>query len=211
MKKTFLFATVLLLFSGCIREPENIELAKYMLVQTEYNEDFINANGNVFNAYATFVMDDTKMGFVSTRTPDKKFLEETDLPGFVSPVLAAIRDKVVQIGYTRVTEEEEPDFAVNVVVLQNFNFYQTINYGYGYPGSYYGFYGYYYPFVSTYYANYVTLLIQVVDAKNPNSNNEFPIIWTAYIGDLNFTNDLTNKTLEAVNQAFLQSPYMNKN
>jgi hypothetical protein len=179
-------------------------------VQTEYNQDFVKTDQNIFNNYSTFVMDDIKMGFVSTVSPNKKFLEEADVPNFVTAVLAAIRDSVINKGYLRVTDEDEPDFAVNVVVLQNFNFYQAINYGYGYPGSYYGYYGYYYPYVSTYYANYVTLLIQVVDAKNPNGLNEYPIIWTAYIGDLNFTTDLTNKTLEAVTQAFKQSPYFKK-
>jgi hypothetical protein len=47
-----------------------------------------------------------------------------------------------------------------------------------------------------------------VDAKNPNANNEYPIIWTAYIGDLNYTTDLTGKTQEAVVRAFKQSPYI---
>jgi len=95
--------------------------------------------------------------------------------------------------------------------LQNFNYYQSYNYGYGYPGSYYSYYNYYYPVVTTYYSNYITLLVQVVDAKNPNFNNEYPIIWSAYIGDLNATVDLKGKTLEAVAQAFEQSPYIKKN
>jgi hypothetical protein len=202
-----IFASVL---SACLYEPDAADLAKHMLVQTEYNQDYVQTDQNIFNNYSTFVMDDVKMGFVSTVSPEKKFLEEVDVPNFVTPVLIAIRDSVINRGYQKVTEEDAPDFAVNVVVLQNFNFYQTVNYGYGYPGSYYGYYGYYYPYVSTYYANYVTLLIQVVDAKNPTANNEYPIIWTAYIGDLNYTTDLTAKTQEAVVQAFKQSPYFKK-
>lgn len=210
MKNVVLLSLAGLIFSSCLYEPDAADLAKNMLVQTEYNEDFIKEDQNIFASYATFVMDDTKMGFVSTLTPEKKFLEEADEPNFVTPVLTAIRDSVINRGYQKVTEADDPDFAVNVVVLQNFNFYQTLNYGYGYPGSYYGYYGYYYPYVSTYYANYVTLLVQVVDAKNPTGNNVYPIIWTAYIGDLNYTTDLTPKTQEAIVRAFKQSPYFKK-
>ena len=192
-----------------MQEPETGNLIKYMIVQTEYNEDFINKDENIFDTYATFVIREDTLGFVSN-TSEVKYLTENDLPDFVNPVVAAIRNGFAQ-DYQQVTDDANPDFAVNVVVLRNFNYYQSYNYGYGYPGSYYGYYGYYYPMVTTYYSNYVTLLVQVVDAKNPNSKNEFPIIWSAYIGDLNATLDLKGKTLEAIDQAFEQSPYIKKN
>ena len=210
MKRAFPISLVLLLICmSCIQEPEIDNLVKYMLVQTEYNEEFVNNEENIFDTYATFVIREDTIGFVSN-TSETEYLTEGDVPGFVSPVVDAIRDEFAQ-GYQQVTEDANPDFAVNVIVLENFNYYQSYNYGYGYPGSYYGYYGYYYPVVTTYYSNYVTLLVQVVDAKNPNFNNEYPIIWSAYIGDLNATLDLTGKTLEAVDQAFVQSPYINKN
>jgi len=205
-----LFLILLLLnLSSCMQEPESAELAKYMVVQTKYNQEFINDSENIFDTYSTFVIREDTMGFVSTAT-DAEYLLESDVPGFVIPVVDSIRDGFIAFGYDLVTVEDDPDFAVNVVVLQNFDYYQSINYGYGYPGSYYSYYGYYYPTVSTYYSNYVTLLIQVVDAKNPNINQEYPIIWSAYIGDLNATLDLPGKTLEAVGQAFEQSPYIKK-
>lgn len=200
----------MLVASGCVPEPESIDLIRYMVTQTKYNQDFINDSENVFDTYSTFVIREDTMGFVSSLS-EEEYLLESDVPGFVVPVVDSIRDGFIASGYQQVTTEDVPDFAVNVIVLQNFNYYQSINYGYGYPGSYYGYYGYYYPVVSTYYSNYVTLLIQVVDAKNPNGSNEYPIIWSAYIGDLNATTDLTGKTLEAVAQAFEQSPYINKN
>ena len=57
----------------------------------------------------------------------------------------------------------------------------------------------------------MSLLVQVVDAKNPNFENKYPVIWSAYIGDLNATMDLKGKTLEAIETAFAQSPYLKKN
>jgi len=206
MVRGIFFSLVLLSFSSCMLEPQSAELVKYMVVQTEYNEEFVNEEENIFDTYSTFVIREDTMGFVSTLT-DAEYLLESDVPGFVIPVVDSIRNGF-KLGYEQVTEEEDPDFAVNVIVLENFNYYQSVNYGYGYPGSYYSYYGYYYPAVTTYYSNYVTLLIQVVDAKNPNGSNEYPIIWSAYIGDLNATLDLPGKTLEAVSQAFEQSPYI---
>lgn len=199
-----------LAISGCEREPSMGELVKHMLVQTEYNAAFVNDTENVFDTYSTFVIREDTMGFVSNSST-KKYIIESDVPGFVEPVVDAIRDNFVSVGYQQVSTEDNPDFAVQVIVLQNFNYYQYLNYGYGYPGSYYyGYYNYYYPVVSTYVANYVTLLIQVVDAKNPNGANEYPIIWSAYIGDLGTTGNLTGNTLEAVDQSFTQSPYLQK-
>lgn len=210
MNKSLGTLAIIIVLASCMPEPESIDLIRYMVVQTEYNQSFINDDENIFDTYSTFVIREDTMGFVSSQSVDE-YLLESDVPGFVIPVVDSIRDGFVDFGYQPVSTEDDPDFAVNVIVLQNFNYYQSINYGYGYPGSYYGYYGYYYPVVSTYYSNNVTLLIQVVDAKNPNGDNEYSIIWSAYIGDLNATTDLTGKTLEAVAQAFEQSPYINKN
>ena len=205
MKRALPFVLLLSAVS-CMQEPETGNLVKYMMVQTAYNQEFINTNENIFDTYSTFVIREDTIGFVSNLS-DTKYLTEEDVPDFVSPVVDEIRDGFAQ-DYQQVSDDANPDFAVNVVILQNFSYYQSYNYGYGYPGSYYSYYGYYYPMVNTYYSNYVTLLVQVVDAKNPNLKNEYPIIWSAYIGDLNATMDLKGKTLEAVEQAFEQSPYL---
>jgi hypothetical protein len=203
--------SVAIAFAGCYREPDVSELVRYMLVQTEYNQGFVTETTNVFDTYNTFVIREDTMGFVSNSS-NRKYLLESDVPGFVKPVVTDIRDRFIAAGYEKVTTEDDPDFAVQVIVLEDFNYYQSINYGYGYPGSYYyGYYNYYYPVVTTYTAKYVTLLIQVVDAKHPNGLNEYPIIWSAYIGDLVATPNLALKTLEAVEQAFAQSPYLIKN
>lgn len=209
MKRSLPIGLLLLVCMSCMQEPETGNLVQHMVVQTSYNEDFINSGENIFDSYSTFVIREDTIGFVSNLS-DTEYLVEEDVPGFVTPVVNAIRNGFAQ-DYQQVTDAEGPDFAVNVVVLENFSYYQSYNYGYGYPGSYYSYYGYYYPMVTTYYSNNVTLLIQVVDAKNPNFENKFPIIWSAYIGDLGATADLAGKTLEAIDQAFAQSPYLKKN
>jgi hypothetical protein len=55
------------------------------------------------------------------------------------------------------------------------------------------------------------MVIQVVDNKNYVANgNKYKVIWTAFVGDLAATLDLKGKSLEAVDQAFEQSPYISK-
>ena len=207
-----IFLVGLLVGSGCMQSPETADLVKYMTVQTEYDQAVITASANIFNTYSSFTMKVDTVGFVSTLSNDT-ILTEEDVTNFPKPVTRTVRDRLINKGFTLVAEDGDPDFAVNVVVLQNFSFLQSVNYGGYYPGyGYYGYYGYYYPTVNTYYANYVSLVIQVVDIKNYLANeSKYRIIWTAFIGDLNASEDTTTKTLEAIETAFDQSPYITPN
>jgi hypothetical protein len=53
------------------------------------------------------------------------------------------------------------------------------------------------------------MVIEIVDVKNA-TGNDYKVIWKAFIGDLYTTFDLKTKTLEAIDQAFVQSPYISK-
>lgn len=210
MKK---IAAVLIVVSiaGCTREPELVDLVKYMVVQTEYDREQINDEQNIFNDYNTFVLRKDTVGFVSTYSSDTILLNE---PGtrvdFVNAVIDGVAANAEDRGFNRVEAEENPDFAIKIVVLENFSFFQTVSYP-GYYSGYYGYYGGYYgPVVNTYSSNFVTLVIEVVDIKHA-VDNKYKVVWSAYIGDLLTTYDRKNKILYAVNQAFEQSPYFSKN
>ena len=64
--------------------------------------------------------------------------------------------------------------------------------------------------MNTYSAQYASMVIEIVDIKNA-TGNDYKVIWKAFIGDLYTTFDLKTKTLEAIDQAFIQSPYIQKN
>jgi hypothetical protein len=199
--------------AGCTREPEVVDLVKNMVVQTEYDLEEINETRNIFNDYTTFVLREDTLGFVSTYTSDSILLDE---PGtridFVNATIDEVSTNATERGFARVGDEEDPDFAIKIVVLENFSFFQTVSYP-GYYSGYYGYYGGYYgPVVDTYSSNFVTLVIEVVDIKNYAANgNKYKVVWSAYIGDLLTTYDRKNKILYAVDQAFEQSPYFSKN
>jgi hypothetical protein len=207
-------AAVLIVMSiaGCAREPEVVDLVKYMVVQTDYDLEQINEEENIFNDYSTFVLREDTLGFVSTYTSDTILMDE---PGtridFVNAVIEKVSVNATERGFTRVADNEDPDFAIKIVVLENFSFFQTVSYP-GYYSGYYGYYGGYYgPIVNTYASNFVTLVIEVVDIKNYAANdNKYKVVWSAYIGDLLTTYDRKNKILQAVDQAFEQSPYFNR-
>jgi hypothetical protein len=87
-------------------------------------------------------------------------------------------------------------------------FQQVIYPNYYYNG-YYGYGGYYYyPYVQTYAYNTGSLVIEWVDLKNAAANNKYKVIWNAYMGDLFNAVDQLGQSLDAVNQAFEQSPYL---
>lgn len=203
---------ILLVSNSCMQTPEDAELVRHMVVQTEYDTARINGTGNIFNTYSTFFIRLDTMGYVFNDPEADTILVDPIKDGnyeFVTPVVDEVKDNIELAGFMLVAEDANPDFAVKVVVLENFNYYQAISYPY-YTG-YYGYNGYYYPVVSTYYSNSATLLIEIVDLKNYTTNgNKYVVVWRAYIGDLLATLDLTGSTIKAVNRAFEQSPYLNK-
>lgn len=207
---------IVLSIAGCGREPEVSDLVKYMLVETDYNLEEINEGENIFNSYATFVLREDTIGFVSSYSPDTILIDRPTEPDtridFVTAVIDQVATNAEARGFERVEANENPDFAIKIVVLENFSFSQTVYYP-GYYSGYYGYYGgYYTPVVNTYASNYVTMVIEVVDIKHAIDNDgKFIVVWSAYIGDLLTTYDRKNKILYAVDQAFEQSPYFSKN
>ncbi|MBX2960871.1 MAG: DUF4136 domain-containing protein [Cyclobacteriaceae bacterium] len=210
MRNSFLTVVGLLSLYGCGLRPDSGELARDLVVQTQYDQSVISSSGNVFNTYNTFVIREDTIGFVSNRS-NATYLIESDFNitgGYALPIISLAKQNLGVRGFTPVAEDDSPDFAVNIAVLNNFTFFQTITYPGFYPG-YFGFYGYYFPIVNTYVSDYTTMVIEIVDIKNA-TGNQYRIVWKAFIGDLNTIIGLREKTLEAVDQAFGQSPYISK-
>jgi hypothetical protein len=206
--------TLAALVTACEMQPETGELARYMVVQTQFDESVITATSNIFNTYSSYIIRNDTIGYVSSSSNDTVLIDGVNISvanGFVTPVVNTARQQLNAAGFQQVSEDDDPDFAVNIAVLQNFSFFQTINYP-GFYSGYYGYYGYYYPIVNTYYSNYATMIIEIVDIRNYAANgNKYKVVWKASIGDLISTDDLRGKTLEAIEQAFAQSPYIQKN
>ncbi len=194
---------------SCQTEPDSAKLIDQMVVSTNYDPD---AN---FENYTTYAIPTDTIGFISNNSSDTIIVSPES--GFPRHVLTAIKRNMDDRGYTRVARNEDPDVGVNVMVVNDFNLFQEVVYPgyYGYPGNYYsGYYGYgsyyYYPYVNTYAYNTGVLIVEIVDLKNRTPDNKVKVVWDAYMGDVYSTIDREVQSKDAIDQAFVQSPYLGK-
>lgn len=207
MKKLLILLFPLL--SGCGVEPDLNDLTQNMLVQTSFldNIDFSN--------YTSFAIPPDTLGYVSNASQDTLVVGR-----YAADVVSKISFRMAKAGYVLTDKKNEPDLGVSAYVLDNQGFYQTVSYpnymfgypGYGYSGFYnYGFGGFYgYPLVQNFSYQTGTLVIEIIDLKNLTPDKKYQVVWVAKIGDLYNSPDPSSKVLEAVDQAFDQSPYLKK-
>lgn len=208
MMMRLLFFFVIITFMACQPEPDNLKLLDQLVVSTNYDTEAD------FTEYTTYALATDTIGFISNRVEDTILVtpEDGDLP---RSILSQVETNMNQAGYTRVNRTENPDMVVHVLIVNDINFFQEVVYpGYYYPYGYgygygYGSYYYNYPYVNTYVNNTGSLVVEIVDLKNP-SGNTVKVIWTAYMGDIVSTVDRIKQSVEAVDQAFIQSPYLHK-
>lgn len=190
---------------SCEPQPDDAKLFDQFVVSTNYDT---TAN---FDSYLTYAIPTDTIGLISNLASDDTIVTGTS---YARPVLTAINTNLEARGYQRVERDEDPDLAVNAYVVKNLNLFQQVNGYYGYPGyyypGYYGYYGYYYnyPYVSTYLYNTGVLVVEIVDLKNKTPDNKVKVIWNSYMGDVFSSIDRNKQTLEAIDQAFTQSPYV---
>ena len=211
MKNVFYFfvAIAVVFCWGCQPEPDGAQLIDQMVVSTNFDPE------TDFGTYTTYAIPTDTIGFLSNNSDDTIITSPEST--FPRAVLLAIRKNLDDRGYTRVNRDENPDVGINVMVVNDFNIFQEIVYPnyYGSPGNYYsGYYGYgsyySYPYVNTYAYNTGVLIIEIVDLKNRTPDNKVKVVWDAYMGDVYSTIDRLAQSEDAIDQAFIQSPYLGK-
>jgi hypothetical protein len=186
---------------GCRLEPDAEELLENMVVQTRYDEN------TCFNCYSSFTLSLDTIGFLSNRSRDTLAVGP-----LVSQITETIKNDMSAKGYGFLPKNQNPDLGFATYVVENYSVFQTVNYPSYYSGYYgYGYGGYYgVPYVSTYISSSTTMVINLIDLKNRDSQGRLKVIWTAYIGDIANSNNPTVKIVQAIDQAFDQSPYFFK-
>ncbi len=199
MRSIILIMGLGLLLAGCQPVPDAEELNQNLIVQTDYD-----ASVN-FGDYTTYTLPLDTLGFISNSSNDT-----LQLGTYAKDVTAKIKANMDARGYIYVDKNQNPDLGFIAFIVNDFNVYQTISYP-SYGGGYYSpYYGYYYPRVNTYATNSAALILELVDLNKKTSQNQFKLIWTCFIGDLASSNDPFQKTVEAVDQAFVQSTIIGK-
>lgn len=210
MRKFFFMPLLALaLFQACQPEPDAKQLIDQLVVATNYDQ------AADFSSYATYSIPTDTIGLISNSTNDTIIVASQS--SFPRPVLNEIKSNLNTLGYTQVDRSQNPDLGINVLVVNDFNVFQQVVYpnNWGYPGNYYsGYYGYnswyYYPYINTYAYNTGVLIVEIVDLKNRTPDNKVKVVWDAYMGDVYSTIDLIPQSVDAVRQAFVQSPYLGK-
>ncbi len=205
MKKYILVcAALLLVMTACETPLDERKLMDEFVVLTNYDTEAD------FSSYATYAIPTDTIGFITNTNPNDTLLLQSE-EDFPRPVLEKIRANMEARGYTRVARNENPDLGVTVTLVNDFNLFQQVIYPSGYYSGYYG-YGswYYYPYVNTYAYNRGVLIVELVDLKNRNAQNQVKVVWNSYMGDVFATRTPAEDAVVAIDQAFQQSAYINK-
>lgn len=194
MRKLFIII-VLGSLLGCGTEPELTSIINDMVVLTNFDETVD------YTQYTTYRMPLDTIGFVSN-TSSQNYLTG-NYPNLITSTLAK---NLGQTNRTTVAAGQPADIGVNIYVVRDLSVYAT-----SYPAYYNPYYGYYgyggglgYSYTQLNYDTQAVLIIEFVDLKRAGNI----IIWSATIGDIMKSYDPSKKTEEAIDQAFVQSPFL---
>jgi Domain of unknown function (DUF4136) len=204
LQKIFALISIVTLLWSCQTEPDNLKLYDELVVSTNFDPEV------AFSSYVTYAIPTDTIGFVSDSNPNDTILVAGSNNSFYPrKVLERIMQNLDDRVYTRVSRDQDPDLGVNVYVVEDLNvFQQIIDPGNYYP-YYYGYGSYYsYPYINTYAYNTGTLIVEIVDLKNTTPDNKVRVIWNAYMGDVYSALNIEEQSLEAIDQAFVQSNYL---
>ena len=127
-----------------------------------------------------------------------------------------------EAGYERSADKESASFGMQLSYVEQVNYYVGYNNPYWWwyypyywtPGYWGGWGGWNYPYYVQYGYTAGSLLIEMVDLETPatTSDSKLPVVWSAYIGGLLTSSQNLNmeRTILGVEQAFTQSPYLNR-
>ena len=198
MKKILFTAAVLAVFASCRNTPDFDDLTYKAIVVTNHD-----ATAD-FSSYQTYYLSED----VSSIGDDP--LDSILDNATAQPILNAIEANMDSRGFIRESNPLLADLGFNVVAIK------VTNVATMYPGYWWGYYGWYYPYYPYYPYSYTytyqtgTLVIDLVDLKNVlPGDNKADVFWTNFNSGV-LCVSATNSALavDAVNQAFIQSPYL---
>lgn len=203
-------ALVSVAFIACEKEPSTSDLHKDYLVYTAYDT---TADFSTFETY--FVPDE----ILVIGKGDKPEYRTDDA---AKQIIATVVDRMNQYGYTRTDDKQTADLGLQLSYVEEVTYFVGSNapywwwdYPYYWTPGYWGdWLDWYYPYKVYYGYTAGSLLTEMVDLTSDDQvrTTELPILWNSFVSGLLTGNDELNlqRTLEAVNQAFDQSSYLNK-
>jgi len=154
-----------------------------------------------FSSYKTYTLPD----FVNVITnPGDSGTEERKSIDIA--ILNAISDEMQKLGYVRVDSSQNPDLGLQVTKVAVS--YTGIDYSpiYYYDPYYGG--GYYYPSYYVYQVRRGSVIVDMLDVKNPVQNNQLKVVWNGQFIDGLGTLSSDERILKGVRSLFVQSTYL---
>ena len=209
MKKMIHLLLTAFLLAACEKDPDVHELDDKYLVYTDYDTDID------FSAFHTYYLPDSILLMSNKLAPD--YWTDNNALNIIN----AYADNMTALGYTRTEHREDAELGLQISYVANR--YQVTSVGspawwWGYPGywdiAYWGNWGYwYYPYTISYGFSTGSFITELLDLKAPQGDEkQLPIIWSNYLtGILSVSQTYDNqRAIEGVNQAFAQSPYLQR-
>lgn len=208
MKKVFpILLMTAAVFASCEKEADSDQLDNKFVVYTNYDK---SAN---FGSFSTYYLPDSIL-IIGDKQEAEYWQDEN-----AQKIITAYATNMDSRGYVRTYNKEEANFGLQVSYVKST--YYVTNYGqpewwWGYPGywgtPYWGNWGdWYYPYAVTYSYSTGSFLTELLNLEAPQGQTEkLPVLWTAYMSGLlsGSTSVNVNLAVQAVNQAFTQSTYL---
>jgi hypothetical protein len=202
--KFFLLTSVAgFLLAGCY--PGGPEFTDDLdVVYTTYDEDYD------FGAAATFAIPDKIVIDVEVNNNgDTTYEYMKDI--YAQPLLQKMAANMTSLGYQQVSIDGNPDLLLMPAAMSSTTYFYDYWYCWWYGGYYPG-WGWYYP---PYYtvSSYTTgsLIMTLVDPNNDSPIGRAQSAWIGAANGLLSNSTDINRALDAVDQAFAQSPYLKTN
>ena len=205
--KKFLIPTLLataMLMASCQKSPDTDKLDNSYLVYTNYD------SGTDFKTFSTYHVIDSiliignneKAAYWNNANSDK--------------IVNAFASKLFSAGYEPAESETDADIVLQLSYINTtyyFNVYNPGPWWNSYPGYWnWGGWGWYYPYSFSYSYSTGSIIGELVDTGAPTPlNDKLTVVWNTYIcGLLNGNNLSLSRTMDAIGQAFEQSPYLKR-
>lgn len=213
LKRLYVWAAALLVgvaVAACQKEPDSSDLNDDYLVYTDYDST------QDFARYDTFFIPDSILIIGGDKA---EYWNDDDAREVVATVAACLEGR----GYVRSAAKEDADLGLQLSYVEQVSYfvgYDRPSWWWDYPyywlPGYWGdWYGWYCPYRVFYNFTAGSLLTEMLDLHSPQSPGEekkLTVVWDSFIGGLLTSNSRLNqkRTLEGVEQAFRQSPYLHK-
>lgn len=209
MKKILLIPAVILLAVACHKEP-------YIDSDNEYLVYTAPGKEATFADFTTFDLADSLLVIGQSAKP------EYSQSNNALALIQAVRTNMEKLGYIYTPDNPDADLGIQMTYVvkteryvQYYNDpYWWLDYpGYWSPGFWGNYVGYYYPYPVSYTYSTNALMVDMVNLTTPKTGEEaLEVVWSAYVGgpaSASITTDV-DRMKSAVDQAFVQSPYLKK-